>query len=199
MAVQTALDSNDQELALIQAYISDLGPLLPHLFNALSGVEKDMYLKHYHEKLLFFRNLIPHETALNLLKHYKEGKVRLVYGISKIDPQPDHRFKVIANETEYLDILINGTGFQSNLALASQQDELIHSLYKQKLIFLHRNNDFILVDWPRSRIMNQRFGVLDNAFFLGHYIKGAQHENNNAEMITKQAIFSSNRFMDNLK
>lgn len=198
-AVQAALDSNDQELALVQAYISHLGPLLPHLFNALSGEEKDTYFKQTHEKLLFFRNLIPYETALNLMNHYREGKIRLIFGINKIVPQTDNRFKVIANETEYTDVLINGTGFQSNLALASKQDELIQSLYDKELILPHRNSEFILVDWPRSRVMNQRFGVLDNVFFLGHYIKGAQHENNNAEMITKQAIFSSNWFMDNFK
>ena len=199
LAVRAALNANDQELALIQAYVSELGPLLPHLFNALNGVEREQYLEQYHEKLLFFRNLIPHQTALDLLTYFQEGKVRVVYGIEQIIPQTNQQFKIIANDTEYTDILINGTGFQNNLEKASQQDELIYNLFKKKLILPHRQNDFILVDWPQCRMMNQRFGVLDNAFFLGHYIKGSQHENNNAEMIIEQARFTSQWFMDQVK
>lgn len=195
--VARTLESKDQELAVIQAYISEMGPLLPHLFNALNGIEKDTYLQDYHTKLLFFRNLIPHKTAVNLLEHYQAGKVRIVFGLSDIIPQADGRFKMIAEEEEYTDVLVNGTGFQSNLANASEQDELIHNLYKQKLILPHQNGNFVLVDWPRCRIINQRFGVLNHAFFLGHFIKGAQHENNNAKMITQQAIFSAQWLMDN--
>ena len=123
----------------------------------------------------------------------------MVYGIEQIIPQTNQQFKIIANDTEYTDILINGTGFQNNLEKASQQDELIYNLFKKKLILPHRQNDFILVDWPQCRMMNQRFGVLDNAFFLGHYIKGSQHENNNAEMIIEQARFTSQWFMDQVK
>lgn len=195
--VEAALESKNQELALVQAYFGDLGILLPHLFNALNGVEKDAYLMWSHEKLLLFRSLVPYKTAINLLNDYKAGNIRLVFGIREIIPDESaNRFKVIANETEYTDVLINGTGFQTDLAKASQQDQLIHNLYNRKFILPQQDGHFVLIDWPRTRIMNQHFGVLNNAFFLGPYIRGSEYENNNAETIARQAIFSANWFMD---
>ena len=41
-----AVEENDQELALVQRYISQLGHLLPDLFNAMSEADRDYYLKH---------------------------------------------------------------------------------------------------------------------------------------------------------
>src|SRR5699024_12665034 len=54
-AMRLALESNDQELALIHSYAAKLIAYLPDLFNTLSGEDQERYLNQYHKKLLFFK------------------------------------------------------------------------------------------------------------------------------------------------
>lgn len=196
-AMRHALESNDQELALVHLYSGRLVHLLPYLFNALSGKDKQRYLKEYHGKYLFFKARVPNKTFKWLFELLDEGKVRLVEGISEINPQDDGTFEVVADQTETTDLMINATGFDTDLENVSKHSPLIRNLYEQEFILPHKNGKFVLVDWPEGHVINQRFGAMKNVFFFGLLIGGTQYENNDAQLTIRQAVNSANWFMTN--
>lgn len=195
--MRLALESNDQELALIHSYAAKLVSYLPYLFNALSGEDKQRYLNDYHKKLLFFKARVPNKTFKWLFKLLDKGKVKLVEGISDVQSQEDGSFVVVADQTETADILINATGFDTSLENVAKHSTLIKNLYHQEFILPHKQGRFVLVDWPQTQVINQRFGLMENVFFLGLLIGGTQHENNDAQLTIRQATYSANWFMEN--
>ena len=68
--------------------------------------------------------------------------------------------------------------------------------FDKEIILPHRNGNFILVDWPETRVMNQRYGLMENLFFFGLLIGGTQHENNDASLTIEQGTYSATVFMD---
>lgn len=198
-SMRKAIETNDQGLALIQRYSGVLVEFLPALFNALSGEDKDEYLKNYHHKLLFFKAHVPNKSFRWLLDLLDAGKLRIVMGLTEIIPNDDGSFKMIADKEETADILINATGFNTVLKDAAKHVPLIKNLYNQKIILPHENGRFVLVDWPNLNVMNQRYGLMKNLFFFGILIGGTQHENNDAQLTIQQGSFSANAFMDNYR
>lgn len=194
--IRQALDSKDQDLALVHAYNSKLVGFLPHLYNALSGQDKEFYLKNYHSKLLFFKARVPYETFKWLFNLLDNGKLEVVYGLTEITPQADGSFIAYADKTEEVDYFINATGFDSRLSKAGKNSELIHNLFQKNIILPHFNGQFVLVDWPQAQIINQKFGLMENLFFYGLLVGGTQHENNDAQLTHQLASQSASWFMD---
>lgn len=194
--IRKAVESKDQELALIHAYNSKLVQFLPHLYNSLSGQDKEFYLANYHRKLIFFKSRVPYETFKWLFELVDNGKLRMVYGLTAIQPQADGSFIAKADKKEKVDIFINATGFDSRLSVAGESLPLIHNLFQQNIILPHFNGSFVLVDWPQAQIINQRFGLMNNLFFFGLLMGGTQHENNDAQLTHQLAKRSANWFMD---
>lgn len=194
--IRKAVESKDQRLALIQAYHSKLIPFLPHLYNSLSGQDKEFYLKNYHHKLLFFKSRVPYKTFKWLFELLDAGKLRVVYGLTEILPQKDGRFTAVADTTEEVDYFVNATGFESHLTEAGKSLKIIHNLFYKNIILSHFNGQFVLVDWPQAQIINQKFGLMDNLFFYGLLMGGTQHENNDAQLTHQLASRSASYFMD---
>lgn len=194
--IRLAVEAKDQELALIHAYNSKLVQFLPHLYNSLSGQDKEFYLANYHHKLLFFKSRVPFKTFKWLLELENAGQLRVIYGLTDIQPQSDGSFIALAGKKEKVDLFINATGFDSRLSAASKSMPLIHNLFQKNLILPHINGRFVLVDWPQAQIINQRFGLMNNLFFFGLLIGGTQHENNDAYLTYQLATQSANWFME---
>lgn len=192
-----AMKTNDQALALVHLYSGRLVHMLPYLFNRLSGSDKQTYMKEYHGKFLFFKARVPNKTFKWLFELMDEGKVRLVEGISEVNPQEDGTFEVVADQTETVDLIINATGFDTNLENVAKKSTLIGNLYNQEFILPHKNGKFVLVDWPEVHVVNQRFGSMRNVFFFGLLIGGTQYENNDAQLTMLQAVDSATWYMDN--
>lgn len=197
-AMRSALEANDQELALIQTLSGRMVPYLPYLFNTLSGDEKQFYLDNYHEKFMFFKARVPNKTFKWLFELLDAGKIRVVEGITEVISNKDGRFTVKADEIEQVDYLINATGFDTKLANVAQHSTLIKNLFHQEFILSHSDGKFILISWPQAQILNQRFGLMKNAFFFGILIGGTQFENNDAQLTIRQASQSAKWFMDYL-
>lgn len=194
--IRRAVESKDQELALIHAYNSKLVQFLPHLYNSLSGPDKEFYLANYHRKLIFFKARVPYETFKWLFELVDAEKLRMVYGLTEIQPQADGSFIALADKEEVVDLFVNATGFDSRLSVASKTMPLIHNLFQKNIILSHINGQFVLVDWPQAQIINQRFGLMNNLFFFGLLMGGTQHENNDAQLTYQLATRSANWFMD---
>src|SRR5690625_238942 len=195
-AMRKAIETNDQELALIHAYHTKLLALIPYLFSALSGQDKNRFLNEYHRKLIFFKSRVPNKTFKQLFKWYDEGKIRVIEGITDVQPQKNGTFTVIADIVENADMIINATGFDTRIESIAKNSPLIHNLHHQEFILPHKHDRFVLVDWPQAQVMNQRFGLMENVFFFGILIGGTQFENNDAQLAIRQASYSAKWFMD---
>jgi uncharacterized NAD(P)/FAD-binding protein YdhS len=198
--LRKALETNDQELAAIQQYINRLIVFLPDLYNALNAEDRDDYLKNYHGILLFFKSLVPNGTYKWMFELIDAKKINAVADTINITPEDDGTFSIERKDgtVETADVLINASGFDSNLARVAEQSPLIKNLYNKKIILPHIDGRFILVSWPELHVINQRFGVMDNLFFTGLLIGGTQHENNDAPLTMRQAVATATAFMDQI-
>jgi len=197
-AIRSAFESNDQELAAIQEHCAKLVAYLPQLYNALSGEDKDTYLNHYHHKLLFFKTRVPNQTFKWLFELVDAGKLKGVSNLENIVAKDDGTFAILRDDgkKETADILINASGFDANLARVAEQSPLIKNLYDRKIIIPHMNGKFVLVDWPKLHVINQRYGAMANLFFTGLLVGGTQHENNDAGLTIQQGTYIAKAFMN---
>ncbi len=194
--IRKAVISQDQDLALVHSYNSKLVAFLPHLYNLLSGQDKNYYLKNYHDKLLFFKSRVPYYTFVWLFDLLDNKKLRVVKDLEAVEVLKDNTFLVRANKDEKVDVLINATGFDSRLEKAAQGSKLINNLLHKNIIVPHMDGHFVLIDWPIAKVINQKYGVMDNLFFFGLLVGGSQHENNDASLTIELATTVATWFMD---
>jgi uncharacterized NAD(P)/FAD-binding protein YdhS len=195
-AKREAFETKDQKLAVVHEHVSRLVAVLPYLFNALSGEDKQYYLDHYHAKLLFFKSRVPYTTYKWLFELLDAGRVRAVTGLKDIEVAEDGSFLITADQEEQADLLVNATGFNTKLLSIADTSPLIKNLYHKEIILPHKNGHFVLVDWPQCRLINQRYDLLENVFFLGLLIGSTQYENNDASLTIDQATYSATWFME---
>ena len=194
--IRQAIISQDQDLALVHAYTSKLVEFLPHLYNLLSGQDKNYYLKNYHDKLLFFKSRVPYQTFVWLFDLLDNNKLRVVKGLDSIKVLKDNKFLIRTDKDETVDVLINATGFDSRLIKAAKGSMLINNLLHKNIIVPHMDGHFVLIDWPIVKVINQKYGVMDNLFFFGLLSGGTQHENNDASLTIELATTVATWFMD---
>lgn len=198
--LRKAFEANDQDLAAIQEYINRLIAFLPDLYNALGAAGRDEYMKNYHEILIFFKSLVPNGTYKWLFELADAGKLRPVADTKNILAGEDGTFTIERDNeaAEVVDVLVNASGFDSNLTRVAAQSPLIKNLYNRKIILPHMDGKFVLVGWPELHVVNQRYGLMDNLFFTGLLVGGTQHENNDAPLTIRQAIYTATAFMDQI-
>lgn len=124
------------------------------------------------------------------------GRVRAVTGLKDIEVAEDGSFLITADQEEQADLLVNATGFNTKLLSIVDSSPLIKNLYHKEIILPHKNGHFVLVDWPQCRLINQRYDLLENVFFLGLLIGSTQYENNDAALTIDQATYSATWFME---
>lgn len=189
--------TKDQELAAVQKYASKTVRFLPHLYNALSGKDQDIYMDKYYNIMQFFKSRVPYLSYQWLFDSLDSGQLVAKNGLHNVQGLDNGRFKITTQEDQAeVDVLINATGFNNHLKSLAKDNPLIANLYDKRIILPHVNGRFILINWPECRVINQRFGVMKNLFFLGLLIGGTQHENNDAGQAIEQANFTAKAFMD---
>lgn len=193
-----ALETNDQDLAIAQVYASNLTEDFALIYNSMSKLDQDKFDQEYAPAIDSLRGKIPQKSFLWLLEEIDQGRVEVVTGIQEIEQKPDLTFELIADQTYTADIIINTTGFETNLLRAIDQDPLLKNLYDQKIIQSYENGQGILVDWPYSRLMNTEYGLMQNAFLTGIWIGNLQYPNNDARPNLQQGRRVGKYFMDYL-
>ena len=145
----------------------------------------------------FFKSKVPYKSYKWLFELMDAGKLKAYSGLEDVESLADGRFKVTAgDQIDEVDILINATGFNSNLQRLAKDSMLIKNLYNRRIILPQVEGNFVLIDWPYCHVINQTYGVMDNLFFLGLLIGGTQHENNDGGQTIDQAVFTATHFMD---
>ncbi|AMB98636.1 hypothetical protein AWM75_00890 [Aerococcus urinaehominis] len=132
-----------------------------------------------------------------------EGRLRIASGLTDISAQTAGNFMIEIDEQkrETCDYLINATGFQLNLEIASQTDPLIKNLLAKDWIQPadQETGQGVMVNWPTCQIINQSYGMMPHLYCLGHYIHLTQYGNNNAQLNLKQGRRSAEHLMNQIR
>lgn len=192
-----------RQLGIVQEYFSYLTPYLPDLYQALSQEDRDAYDRDQRPYVEHFRHVVPRPVMGMILDWLKEDKLRIVPGLSDIQWNEEKTaFDIYINGRvhESSEVLINATGFDLRLNQAAQQDELMGHLYDKHYITpAFKSGEGVSVTWPETQVVSQRFGLLPQVYFMGHFIFPTQYANNNAQLNMKQGRRSAEHLIRQLE
>lgn len=193
--------SRPRGLGVIQDYLSSLTHYLPDLYNALSMRDRQEYDTVYRPQVEHFRHIIPHETMAKVIDSLKKNKLRIVPALTDIQwNEADQAFDIYINGRihESCDVLINATGMEFRIKEAGAFNRLIHNLYQKGYIRPadNENGQGVDVTWPECRLINQRFGLLDQVYLMGLFVHLTQYGNNNVQLNMKQGRRSAEHLIE---
>ena len=193
--------SRPRELGVLQDYLSSLTHYLPDLYNALSMRDRQEYDSVYRPQVEHLRHTIPYETMGKVIASLKEDKLRIVPALTDIQwNEADQAFDIYINGCihESCDVLINATGMEFRIKEAGAFNRLIHNLYQKGYIRPadNENGQGVDVTWPECRLINQRFGLLDQVYLMGLFVHLTQYGNNNVQLNMKQGRRSAEHLIE---
>lgn len=197
--IRYSLTHKDEMLERFQGYIDRMKPLLPEINMALSHADKQRLNAHYLADFEHFRNQLAEPAMLDIMKWLDDERIRIVSGLTDITSQADGFELTLGDTTEFVDYLINTTGFEKNVLKASQQDVFIKQLLDDHLITPGENNQWIQVTWPQSQLFSQTFGVHDHLYLLGFWIFGTQFGNNNVKLSRQSGHRAAKHFLEHFQ
>lgn len=184
--VTKAIRQDDPDYRRFQGFFRAFYPVLHQMMGALDAAGKDYF---YKDLGAFFRMLYSQAPAASIsmiLDLVAQGKLKLVSGLSDIQPLENGQFHLYANGIRHkADVLINATGFNSRLSQAKDTDPLLGNLIRRNLI-LPDNRDNILAAYPSATPLNPNYQILDNVYFLGSWIASTQGPNTSVALAKKQ-------------
>lgn len=93
------------------------------------------------------------------------------------------------------DIVINASGFDFNTEAIGDANPLLSNLL-EKGFLLDKDKRGILVSWPETQVISQRYGQLDTCFFIGPWISNTHLGNNNVKALVAKADEIVQNYMD---
>lgn len=194
-------ETQPQALAYLANYFEQITTFLPDLYQSITAEDKARFLLDYAPYVEHFRSPVPPGTMERIKQMLIQDRLRIVSGLSQIKTQSDGAFMVYTDDKfkETTDVLINATGFDNNLSHAGDKQPLITSLYNKEIIMPAYDGEDVVVTWPQTQVVNNKQGVLENAFFLGNYISHTQYANNNAQLMVKQAVRTADDFIEKVR
>ena len=196
----TALMENDLGLSFAQTYTMQLTGYAALIYNSLNGLDKVEVDEKYLEMIEFIATKTPTITMQNIIEDYKDSKIKVIRATDDIKVDSQGQFIVTSdNEKEIkIDVIINAQGFEKNLLAAIKVDKLLANLYKRKYIEDDVNGKFIRVAYPSYRLVNKKYGLMENFYLNGMWAGGTDVLNNDLRSIIKSGQFAANDFMDKI-
>ncbi|MCR8968918.1 FAD/NAD(P)-binding protein [Facklamia sp. 7083-14-GEN3] len=194
-----AIHQQNRRLSILQLYGRKLTAFLPALNMALSSHDRIRFFKDFMGLFEHFRSQTPAESIEFILQGLRDGRIRIVSGMKDVEVN-DQGFTVVTQkglryQTGYL---VNATGFDQNLDRAAPHDPLINQMYQEGVIQANPLGG-ILVDWPHTQVLSQKYGLLDHLYLTGHWIFSTQFGNNNTKLTYKQAEACVKHLLDSAK
>ena len=84
------------------------------------------------------------------------------------------------------DVVINASGFDFNTETIGEANPLLANLLNKGFL-LDKAQRGLLVTWPETQVINQRYGQLPNCFVLGPWISNTHFANNNVKALVQKA------------
>ncbi|MGX7108508.1 FAD/NAD(P)-binding protein [Facklamia miroungae] len=182
-----AIHQQNRRLSILQLYGRKLTAFLPALNMALSTHDRIRFFRDFMGLFEHFRSQTPAESIKFILEGLKEGRIRIVSGMKEVEVEEDGFTVITQKGLRYrAGYLINATGFDQHLDSAAQHDPLIKQMYNEGIIQANPLGG-ILVDWPTTQVLSQKYGLIPNCYLTGHWIFSTQFGNNNTKLTYKQA------------
>ena len=195
-----ALKENDLGLSFAQTYTMQLTGHAALIYNSLNGLDKLEVDNNYLEMIDFIVTKTPTITMQNIIEDYQLALIKVVKGTNDIKLDSNGKF-IVKNYTEKViktDIIINAQGFEKNLLAAIKNDQLLANLYKRKYIEDDISGKFIRVAYPSYRLINKKYGLMENFYLNGMWAGGTDVLNNDLRSIIKSGQLAANDFMDKI-
>lgn len=189
------IEDEDQEVAFLVKYFEELVEFYPTLYGLLSGSDRLLLKEKYEDFLDLFRSFNPPGTNRWLIQEIEAGRGQLLHELEDIKSKGDG-FTVIGTEQVELDVLVNATGFDSNLVHNISVNPLLKSLFDQNIILPDEQGEGILVNWPRCQVMNKKYGVMETLYVQGMWIAPSHYRNNDIRSILQVSEMVADEFMN---
>lgn len=181
------------ELSKVQAYIARLSPNLGDLYMGLTKSDLVRFHLDYAPLFAHYQVRLAPDAVENMYHLTKQDKLFIVPDLIEIEKDKRFTLKSLSGETFEADIVINATGFAYNTDLITKEENALLRKLLDKGFLLDKDKRGILVTWPETQIINQQFGKLDTAFYIGPWLTNTHFGNNNVKALVRKA----NEIVDN--
>lgn len=183
------------ELSKLQAYIALLSSNLGDLYMALSKEDQGRFHVDYSSLFGHYQVRLAPDAVENMYQLWDDDQLFVVADLKEVSRTNNFKLKSKSGSIYEADIVINASGFDFNTDRISHHSLLLDNLLNKGFL-LDKDKRGILVTWPESQVINQRYGQLDTCFFMGPWISNTHYGNNNVKALVEKAAEIVNCYMD---
>ncbi len=183
---QTYVDKEHPELSKLQGYIARLSGNLGDLYTALSKADQRRYHLKYAPLFSHYQVRLAPDAVENMYQLWKQDQLFVVPDLVDITKENTFVLRSESGKTYKADVVINASGFNFNTEAIGEDNPLLANLL-DKGFLMDKDKRGILVTWPESQVINQRYGHLENCFFIGPWISNTHLGNNNVKALLEKA------------
>lgn len=179
--------ADSKDLAVVQALLIDMNPMLTELWTSLSEKDKQEYLDKYHGIWGKLRSTFPAESGEKLLKAWEGGEITIHKKLIDIIQKEDS-FELLLKDTDSkkVDYLINASGTETTVSYDMKQMPLLSHLIDHRILQKEAFGG-VQVTTPDLSAITQKYGVLKNLKVHGQLISGIQFGNNSVDVLSESA------------
>ena len=182
------------ELSKLQGYIALLSGYLGDLYMSLSKKDQLRYHLDYAPLFGHYQVRLAPDAVANMYQLWSQEQLFVEHELIEIDKENSFVLKSQSGKTYEADVVINASGFEFNPDHIEGANPLLTNLL-DKGFLLDKDKKGILVTWPECQVINQRFGQLDNCFFIGPWVSNTHYANNNVKALVEKANEIVTNFM----
>ncbi len=182
----TYFGQDHPELAKLQAYIGLLSGHLGDLYMTLSKKDQARYHTEYAEMFSHYQVRLAPDAVANMYQLMTQEQLFIVPDLMEIDPQEQFILKSASGKSYQADVVINASGFDFNTDRIGEDNPLLAKLLDKGML-LDKDKRGILVTWPESQVISQKYGPLDQCFYIGPWLANTHYGNNNVNALVQKA------------
>lgn len=174
------------ELSKLQGYIALLSGNLGNLYMALSKQDTERYHLNYAPLFSHYQVRLAPDAVENMYQLMTKDQLFVVPDLIEIKKDDGFTLKGVNGEKYYADIVINASGFDFDTNRIGETNPFLGRLL-DKGFLMDKDQRGILVAWPETQVISQKYGQLETCFFIGPWISNTHHGNNNVKALVQKA------------
>lgn len=194
-----ALEDKDFKLEFCQSYTLELWYTSSKLYNSFNGLDRIKFREEYLPKIVYLMTKTPAITMEKILYDLDAGKIKIVKNTENIN-FIDGKFEVETEDKQEFttDKIYNAQGFEKDLTKAIKNDDLLKSLFKNRLIEADDKKN-INVMYPSYNPLTSKYGRVKNLYLNGMWTESIDISNNDLRSVLISSEQMAKDFMKNLK
>jgi len=135
------------------------------------------------------------DAVANMYELQTKNNLFVVPDLLEITKDDTFLLKSESGKTYEADVVINASGFDFDINRVGDNNPLLTNLLNKGFL-LEKYKRGILVTWPESQVINQRYGQLETCFFIGPWLSNTHYGNNNVKALVQKADEIVNYYTD---